>query len=418
MDPEVALRLVSPQGAAAIAAAASEADPDSLAAAGRLRDRFPAELAAAALDQVALRRRADEKIGPAAASMLWTRDGLEQATRGAVSGWRAARLAAAGVRRVIDLGCACGADARACLDAGMEVTAIEIDPALAVLARHNLPGATVLDGDAESIGPGLVSRAGAGTAVLLDPARRTGRGRSWRIEEIRPSWDFVQAMLHPRNLLPAGVETSTVVKLGPGVPREILPEDVRVTWVGHRRDLVEATLWTGPAAADPAGGPPDGPQPGGGASARQSAVLVGDPPARPISLPGGEGQLEVGPLCEFLAEPHPAVIRARAMRAAAGDRQVRIPAPGVAYLLAHEPNDSPWLTWFRVLDSLPVQERALRSWVRGNRIGTLEIKKRGIDVDPAALRRSLRPRGPGRATLVLTPTTLGARALVAERLRG
>lgn len=397
MDPAVAHQLVSDRGAQALAAAGTETDPDSLAAASRLRRSFPAELAAAALDQVALRRRAVDKIGPAAADMVWTRDGLEQATRGAVSRWRASRLVAAGVRRVIDLGCACGADARACLEAGIEIVAVEIDPGLAVLAGHNLPGARVIEADAEAIGADLVAQAGPGTAVMIDPARRTGRGRSWRIEDIRPSWEFVLGMLD------AARAFSTVVKLGPGVPRELLPDGAAITWLGHRRDLVEATLWAGPAADLLPG--------------HQLAVRVGDTPAEAISLPGGEGDLEVGPIREFLAEPHPAVIRARAMRAAAGGTEVRVPAPGVGYLLADEPAQTPWLTWFRVLDSLPVQVRALRSWVRGNRIGTLEIKKRGIDIDPAALRRSLHPRGPHQAVLVLTPTTQGARALVVERLR-
>jgi hypothetical protein len=53
--------------------------------------------------------------------------------------------------------------------------------------------------------------------------------------------------------------------------------------------------------------------------------------------------------------------------------------------------------------------------VRQNRIGTLEIKKRGLDVDPAALRRRLSPKGPRSATLVLTPTPDGAAALVVRR---
>ncbi|MDN6591930.1 THUMP-like domain-containing protein [Acidipropionibacterium jensenii] len=399
MDPAVARRLVSAEGAEALAAARAERDPDALSAAERLRSWMPPELAAAALDQASLRPTALAKIGQDADSMLWTRDGLEQATRGPVSRWRAGQLADAGVRRVIDLGCACGADARACLDLGLEVTAVEIDPALAVLARHNLPGARVLEGDAEELAADLLAGAGSDTAILLDPARRTGRGRSWRVEDIRPAWDFVMDMTA------VGRGVSTVVKLGPGVPREILPEAVAVTWVGHRHDLVEATLWAGPAA-------PGRTRPG------HTAILVGETPEPAIALPGGETELGTGPVGEFLAEPHPAVIRARAMRAAAGGRPVHLPAPGVAYLLAATPTPSPWLTWFRVIEELPLQERALRTWVRQHRVGRLEIKKRGVDVDPAALRRRLRPSGRGAATLILTPTGDGARALVAERITG
>lgn len=393
MDPDLARRLTSTEGAEALDAALAEADPDSLGAAERLRSRFDPDLAAAALDQASLSSRAAGKIGPAGAHMRWTRDGLEQATRGPVSAWRAACLKDAGISRVIDLGCACGADSRACLDAGLEVTAVEIDPGIAELARANLPGARVICGDAEGLAPELLAGRAPGTAVMLDPARRTGRGRSWRIEDIRPSWEFVQQMLT--------APVTTVVKLGPGVPRELLPQGVRVDWVGHRRDLVEATLWS---------------RPGAGGDAGHSAVLVTESPSAALRLPGGEPGLEAGPVSDFLAEPHPAVIRARAMRAAAGGADVHVPAPGIGYLLAPEPVTTPWLTWFLIREEMPFAEKSLRSWVRDHRVGVLEIKVRGLDVDPAALRRRLRPSGPGRATLILTATTGGARVLVADRV--
>jgi hypothetical protein len=48
-------------------------------------------------------------------------------------------------------------------------------------------------------------------------------------------------------------------------------------------------------------------------------------------------------------------------------------------------------------------------------VGTLEIKKRGVDVDPAELRRRLQPSGPASATLVLSRTPAGAVALVVQR---
>ncbi|WP_241360957.1 hypothetical protein, partial [Escherichia coli] len=87
-----AQQLTSTPGAHALAAALDQSDPNSLAAATALRREFPADLAAAALDQAAMRQSAVRKIGDVAATMLWTRDGLEQATRGDVSRWRAERL--------------------------------------------------------------------------------------------------------------------------------------------------------------------------------------------------------------------------------------------------------------------------------------------------------------------------------------
>jgi hypothetical protein len=46
----------------------------------------------------------------------------------------------------------------------------------------------------------------------------------------------------------------------------------------------------------------------------------------------------------------------------------------------------------------------------------VEIKKRGIDIDPAELRRRLRLVGPNSATVVISRTPRGALAAVVERI--
>jgi hypothetical protein len=111
---ELTALLRSPEGVNALALAAEVADREPLAAAAAVRARGVApDLAAAALTQVGLRRRAAAKFGPAAGRMFFTRAGLEQATRAVVADRRAARLAAAGVRTLADLGCGLGSDALA-----------------------------------------------------------------------------------------------------------------------------------------------------------------------------------------------------------------------------------------------------------------------------------------------------------------
>jgi hypothetical protein len=185
------------------------------------------------------------------------------------------------------------------------------------------------------------------------------------------------------------------VKLGPGVPYRVLPDHAETVWVSDHGDLVEASLWSGPVEA-----------PG-----RRSALLL---PAG-LSLEATDDTVHIGPIQSWLYEPDPAVIRAGAVPALALALDATAIAPGVAYLTAEQHRPSPYATAFEVLDHLPYRERDLRAWVKENRVGTLEIKKRGIDVDPAALRRRLSPKGPGSATLVLTPTPDGAVVLVVRR---
>jgi len=59
---------------------------------------------------------------------------------------------------------------------------------------------------------------------------------------------------------------------------------------------------------------------------------------------------------------------------------------------------------------------ALLKWVRDSEIGVLEIKKRGIDVDPAVLRKQLKLDGPNSATMVISRTVKGALVAIVERL--
>ena len=389
MDPRLARWLVGPEGSDALTRAAAEPDPGSLAAAERLRRALPPERAAAVLTQVSLRRRAVAKLGPSADTLFLTGDGLEQATRPMVSAWRAERLRAAGVVRVLDLGCGIGADALAFATAGLQVVAVEQDEATAILAAANL-GRDVIVGDATELLDSLIdNHTDDDTAVFCDPARRTSTGRSWRIEDLTPPWSFVQRVL---------AMGTSCVKLGPGVPHALIPPGVAATWVSAAGDLVELSLWSG--AWEP----------------RRAAVLL---PQQ--QMLGDSGPLDVAParrpnVAEVLYEPDPAVIRAGLIDRLAAELGARRVDRGIAYLIAPERRPTPFATGFEILDVLDADEKSLRAWVRAGRVGTLEIKKRGLDLDPAALRRRLKPAGPASATLVMTPTPDGARALVVRRL--
>jgi hypothetical protein len=73
-----------------------------------------------------------------------------------------------------------------------------------------------------------------------------------------------------------------------------------------------------------------------------------------------------------------------------------------AYLAGSEPVDSPLLKRYRVVKILPVDERALRAELVSAEVGTLEIKKRGLDIVPEEWRKKLKPKGPNATTLVFT----------------
>ena len=378
----------------ALSAAAAETDPESLAASVRLRQRFGPELAAAAVTQVVLRRRAAAKFGAAAAELFFTRDGLEQASRPEVAEHHAARMLAAGVGRVVDLGCGIGTEALAFARAGLEVVAVDHDEKLAAVAAANLAAAglptptRVVTGSAEQLWPTL---AALRTGVFCDPARRTGRGRSWRVEDLSPAWSFVSELL--RGPQPVGI------KLGPGLPHEIIPPGVEAEWVSTRGDAVEVGLWSG-----------------AGSRTSWSAVVLADPPMASHRLVVGDAvPPSVGPPRAFLYEPLGAVSRSGGIATLAAQLDATLLHRGLAYLSSDTSVATPFATRFAVRDTFGYRDKTLRSWASQNQIGTLEILTRGLSLDPAALRPGLRLRGSESATVVITRTTDGPTVLVVER---
>ncbi len=382
--------------AEALAAAEAESDPGSLAAGTRLRNRFPPELAASALTQAELRRRARSKFGEAAAGWWFTRDGLEQATRPEVAAQHAQRFLDAGVRRVVDLGCGIGSDAVAFVRAGLDVLAVERDPVTADVARANLAGAVAAapqdrGADVEVVVADVTDVLAAGLrpgdGVFADPARRDARGRLWRAQDFSPDLSVLLALAAPDRVLG--------IKLGPALPHALVPGDAEAEWVSHHGDVVEVGVWSGP----------------GSVPGRRSALLVPGP-----RLVADDVRLEVRDVGAYLYEPDGAVIRAGAVGVLGERLGAGLLDAQIAYLTADTLTSTPGATAFAVEEVLPYDLKRLRRWVREHEVGSLEIKRRGLDVDPADLRRQLRPRGSVAATLLLSRTGAGALALVVRRV--
>jgi hypothetical protein len=370
----------------ALAAAMSEEDPESLAAAARMRARYGPELAAAALTQATLRRQAKAKFGETAAQMFFTRAGLEQATRPEVADYHASRFLQAGVHRVIDLGCGIGSDSLAFARARLEVVSVDVDPVTAAVAQANLAGrAEVICADAGAVAERLIT---PGVGVFCDPARRNDRGRVWRVEDFEPRWSTVLQLLD-------GTRTAGV-KLGPALPHSLIPDALEAEWITHHGETVEVGLWSGP----------------GGIPGQRSALIM--PNARLMAT--AAPPLPVRDLGSYLYEPAGAVIRAGAIAELGARLGAGLLDPQVAYLTNDQLCSTPFAAAFEVRQRLPFHLKALRSWVRQAQIGVLEIKKRGIDTDPAELRRRLRLAGPNSATIMLSRTPSGAIAAVVQRV--
>lgn len=373
------------------------------------REGHAADFVAAVLTQQRLRARAVAKFGEFAGDLLYTPDGLEQASRLEVAATHAGRFYNASLATVHDLGCGIGSDAVAMSALGVTVQAVDIDPVTAAIADTNLrpwPDSRAHEGYAEEFEPPrdpLRSRVG----VWLDPARRipgkTGRHgrikRVFRLDEIRPSWQFV---LQVATAVPA-----TGAKLSPSMPHDAIPLGTEAQWTSYGGEVLECAVWWGPLAQRP------------GRSAR--ILAAGRPPVEVDETmaepdpPTAEGTGSIG---AWLYEPDRAVTQAGLLGAVTGATLGVEVDTGLGYVLSDAEVDLPYARRYAVLESMPFTVKTLRAWLAQHGVTGLTVKKRGVRLDDDELRRQLKiGRGAGdgaQATVVLTRVAGQQTAIVVE----
>ncbi len=366
--------------------ASAGAGDDPLVVQAALRRTADAEHVAAAVTQVQLRRRAEPKFGLLAERMYFTPEGLEQATRLPVATHRAAR-AHAGGDTLVDLGCGIGGDLVAFARAGLTCAGVDLDPVRVAVAEANL----------HSLGLGGAVTVADVTAIdttpfdlaFADPARRSGRGRSFHVDAWTPPWSFVQGLF----------ARDSCVKLAPGLPHHLVPEGVEAEWVSDHREVKEAVLWSGRLA-----------------TTRRRATVIGDGGLATLTDEDDPGA-GTGPVCGFLYEPDGAVIRAGLVTAVADGVGGHLLDEHIAYVTSDRAFQTPFARGYRVLEELPFREKPLKAALRERGIGRLTIKKRGVSVVPDELRKRLSLRGDQESTLVLTRVAGKGTALLVEPTR-
>ncbi|REJ08002.1 SAM-dependent methyltransferase [Microbacterium bovistercoris] len=362
------------------------------------------DLVSAVVGQAHLRAKAQAKFGEFADRMLFTRAGLEQATRLNVATLHAVRMRQAGITHVTDLGCGIGGDSLAFAGAGLAVHAVDADEVTAAIAAYNLAPfrdeATVSHGTAEEHAPDPERRdeggEEAGThAVWLDPARRTaGHSETQRVaaSDWSPALDWCFDL---------AARVPTGIKLGPGLDRELIPDEVEAQWVSADGSVVELVLWSGALARD---------------GIRRAALVVRGDAMHELTATADADDAPVRELGAFLHEPDGAVIRARLIGDAARMLDAGMLDEQIAYLTGDAALTSPFVQSFRVRETMAAHPKTINAALRANDIGRLEIKKRGMDIDPAAFRKKLALKGSQEATLILTRTPAGRIAILADRV--
>jgi hypothetical protein len=350
--------------------------------------------------------------------MLFTRDGLEQASGEAAARHRAGRFD--GLRRLADLCTGIGGDLLA-LAEGREVLAVDLDERHLRFAGHNAG----VYGNASGVEPvradvrdvDLTGVEGA----FVDPARRASAARPGTVGRGSPtalaagagdpplSWCFELA----KRLGPV------VVKAVPGLDLGIVPAGWEVEFVAEGRDLKESVL-VSPALAGAARRatvlPPAGRLPAG--AARRSAgpvSLAGKPDAEADGDGDGcaDRRLAVRLPGEYLYDPSPAVTRAGLVGLLGRQLGAWQIDPRIAFLTCDEAHSTPFARLLRICDSVPFDLRRLAALLRTYRLGSLDVRRRGLAGDVDAIRRRLLPARrdlvPGGPAVTVVMTRLDGR---------
>jgi hypothetical protein len=393
--------LLTPEGLELLDALGSVESTDEVAkAVSRLRAAgHPPDLVSAVVGQAHLRTKATAKFGEFAQRMLFTRAGLEQATRLGVAARHAQRLRAAGITAVADLGCGIGGDALAFAGAGLDVLAVDADEVTAAIAAYNLApfGSDVRHGTAEDAYGSLSDESPVSDtrAIWMDPARRTsGHSETRRVsaDDYSPSLDWA---------FDVASQVPTGIKLGPAHDRDALPDDCEAQWVSADGSVVELVVWTGVLART---------------GIRRSALLIRGDRSYELTAGADAEDAPVRELGGYLHEPDGAVIRARLIGDVARSLDAGMLDEHIAYLTSDAALTSPFVQSFRVRETMPANPKAINAVLKRHDIGTVEIKKRGMDVDPAAFRKKLALKGSEAATLILTRVGSRRLAILADRV--
>lgn len=346
------------------------------------------------LQQAELRRRGAAKF-TRSAQMLFTAQGLEQATDEWISRYKAQRFT--NQRHVADLCCGIGGDLIGLAEV-TTATGVDRCEVATICANHNADVYRSTSSGMHRLKRTVVSASEVAeySAWHIDPDRRPHGHRTTRVELHEPNLETIEQMI--------ARQRNAAIKLAPA---SNLPESTgwadraEFEWISHGGECRQLVAWCGELASH---------------AGLRRATNVGK---LDVASFLGTRDIPLKPAARvdrYLFEPDPAVLAAHLTGAVAAHHGLASISQGVAYLTGPRLVVEPLLASFEIIDSLPFDRRKLALYLRARNVGRIEIKHRGVTLDPHRLRAEMKIRGDSASTLIITKIRGRATVLVAQRI--
>jgi hypothetical protein len=342
----------------------------------RLRRDHDAGIVALAITQAQLRIQAATKFTDAS-RLLFTREGLEQATSDRIARHRSGRFE--DFDRVVDLCCGIGGDlmALALLPGERRLTAVDLDPVHLLLARYNVR-VVAPDHQLDTVQDDVRNiDISPSDAVFIDPARRNERGRMGGMVS-EPPLDWAIGL--------ADRVAAVGIKTAPGLPHDSVPIGWEMETIALDSNIKEAVLWS-PALAT---------------SSRSATVIIGDVVHRLMPVEGDPVGIREPESGDWLLDPNPAVTRAGLVEDLAHTVGAFKIDDEIGFLVVDQPIQSPFARSLQIVDSLPWHEKQVRARLRQLGAGPVDVRRRGLAGDVDAISKRLRGKGDRRVVIAMT----------------
>lgn len=330
--------------------------------------------------------------------IFFTTSTLEQASQPEIAKHHAKRFK--GLHSVLEICTGSGCDTMALSKNVADVTTIESDPHIADLASLNFSSQGIENikleiGKAEELLKTIDISKFSG--VFADPSRRTLDGRRiYNPEQYKPPLSLIFSL---------NFEGIIGIKVSPGYNFDILPSGWAREWIGYKDECREQVLWKNSELLD------------GSVSLVDQGIEWRPPEDNGFKTPIKE--IKEG---DFIIEPHPALIRSGKMHLFYQEKGISLLDYKIAYgVSSKEPEKTAFYEIFKVNQVMPYDLNKLRSRVKELKWNTRsEIKKRGVDQDPDALRKKLKFSKPDQSenfgVIILVRIGEGHKAILGERI--